>query len=144
MQLITIKENVECQRLLLTCEISERSQWFPMRIFMNPGGVLTWSYCLQQSALAWHVVWLTVASQCFQVPRVANFPTSLSFYNCVTMDGNLASVHSACSMLLRMLLEQRWNLRHAVTTLDLMLRKIFEIWWFDKCHVEMDVMWFWR
>ena len=46
-----------------------------------------------------HVVWLTEASQWFQVPRVVNFPTSLSFYNCVTMDENPASVHSACSML---------------------------------------------
>jgi len=40
-----------------------------------------------------HVVWQTVSSQCFQVPRVANFATSLSFFNCVTMDGNLANVH---------------------------------------------------
>jgi len=34
-----IKENVECQRLLLSCEISSRSQWLPKRIFMNPGDV---------------------------------------------------------------------------------------------------------
>jgi len=41
-----------------------------------------------------HVVWLTVASQCFQIARVANFSTSFSFYSCVTMDGNPAfTVH---------------------------------------------------
>jgi len=50
MQLITIKENVECQRLLLSCEISWRSQWSPKRIFINPGDVFRWNYCLQQSA----------------------------------------------------------------------------------------------
>jgi len=32
-----------------------------------------------------HVVWLTATSQRFQNARVANFPTSLSFYSCVTM-----------------------------------------------------------
>jgi len=52
--------------------------------------------------------------------RGANFPTSLSFHNCVTMDGNLAGVHSACGMLLRILLKQRWNLQYVVTTVDLM------------------------
>jgi len=78
----------------------------------------------------------------FQVPRVANFPTSLSFYNCVTMDGNLATVHSACSMLLRMLLEQRWNVAYSMLLrlVDLVFRNIFEIWWFDKRHVEK---WMW-
>jgi len=82
-----------------------------------------------------HVVWVTVASQCFQVPTVANFPTSVSFYNCVTMDKNPASVHSACSMLLRMLLEQRWKLQYVVTTLDLMFRKIFWdlMYWKTSC-----------
>jgi len=42
-----------------------------------------------------HVLWLTVASRCFQIARLANFPTSFSFYSCVTMDGNLAfTVHA--------------------------------------------------
>ena len=41
------------------------------------------------------VVWLTAASQCFQRAGVANFPTSLSFYSCVTM-GWESSVHSEC------------------------------------------------
>jgi len=35
-----------------------------------------------------HVVWITVASQCVQIARLANFPTSFSFYSCVKMDGN--------------------------------------------------------
>jgi len=35
-----------------------------------------------------HVLWLTVASQCFQISRVAHFPTSVSCYSCVTMDGS--------------------------------------------------------
>jgi len=29
-----------------------------------------------------------------------------------------------------------------VTTTDLMIRKIFELSWFDKLHVEMDLVWF--
>ena len=29
-----------------------------------------------------------------------------------------------------------------VTTTDLMFRKIFELLWFDKLHVEMDLVWF--
>jgi len=29
-------------------------------------------------------------------------------------------------------------------TTNLMFRKIFDLWWFDKLHAEMDVMWFWR
>ena len=71
---------------------------------------LRWSYCLQQSAPACGLTGgLTGQSQCFQVIRVANFPTSFSIYDCVTMDGNLTRVHSACSVLLRMLLEQRWR-----------------------------------
>jgi len=36
--------------------------------------------------------------QRFQKARVASFPTSLSFYSCVTM-GREFSVHSACSVL---------------------------------------------
>jgi len=45
------------------------------------------------------VVWLPVASQRFQkVISVAKFPTSLSFYSCVTM-GRESSVHSACRVL---------------------------------------------
>jgi len=44
------------------------------------------------------VVWLTAAWQRFQKVRVANFPTSLSFYSCVTM-GRESSFHSACRVL---------------------------------------------
>jgi len=29
-----------------------------------------------------------------------------------------------------------------VTTTDLMFKKIFELLWLDKLHVEMDLMWF--
>jgi len=53
--------------------------------------------------------------------------------------------HSQC-MQLRMLLEQRktFIVQYVVTTTDLMFRKLFDLWWFDKLHVEMDLMWFWR
>jgi len=44
------------------------------------------------------VVWLMAASQRFQKARVANFPTSLTFYSCVTM-GRESGVHSACRVL---------------------------------------------
>jgi len=62
------------------------------------------------------------ASQCFQKGKVANFPTSLSFYSCITI-GWESNVHIACilppvrcvytteqclqSATLRVLLEQR-------------------------------------
>jgi len=29
-----------------------------------------------------------------------------------------------------------------VMTTDLMFRKIFELLWFDKLHIEMDLVWF--
>jgi len=45
-----------------------------------------------------HVVWLTTASQCFQVAKVTNFPTSLSFYSCVTTERE-SSVHNSCRVL---------------------------------------------
>jgi len=31
-----------------------------------------------------------------------------------------------------------------VTTIDLLFRKIFALLWFDKLHVKMDLVWFWR
>ena len=41
------------------------------------------------------VIWLTEASQCFQIARVANIPTSFSFYSYVTVGGNPTfQVHS--------------------------------------------------
>ena len=58
----------------------------------EPYYVLRRHLCLQQPAR--HVVWLTVASQCIQIARLANFPISFSFYSCVTMDENPAfTVH---------------------------------------------------
>jgi len=54
-----------------------------------------------------HAFFLTAASQCFQLATVANFPTSLSLYSCVTI-GRKSSVHSACCTLLRMLSKQLW------------------------------------
>ena len=67
-----------------------------------------------------HVVWVTVASQCFQIDRLANFPTSFSFYSCITMDENPAfAVHATAhafraalnlnSMLLRQQIGCLWN-----------------------------------
>jgi len=81
-----------------------------------------------------HVTGLTAASQFFQMARVANFPTSLSFYSCVTM-GRKSSVHSSCSMLL----EQRLNLQHVGLTTDLIFRKIFQLWSFDQLNVKMSL-----
>ena len=108
MQLITIKENVECQRLLLSCEFSSRSQWFPKRIFMSPGDAKVELLSPAISASMW-LDWRTDGSVTmlpgYQGCELSNF----SIYDCVTMDGNLTRVHSACSMLLRMLLEQRWK-----------------------------------
>ena len=60
-----------------------------------------------------HVVWLTVTSQCIQIAKLANFPTSFLFHSCVTMDGNPAfTVHAIAhafraAMNLNMLLRQQ-------------------------------------
>ena len=83
------------------------------------------------------MVWLTVASQCVQIARLADFPTSFSFYSCVTMDGNPAFTAHATAHAFRgainlysMLLRQHiWC-----------FRKLFNLWSFDKLHVEMDLM----
>jgi len=48
-------------------------------VFLGLGGV-----SVSRRPLA-VVVWLTAASQRFQKVRVANFPSFLSFYSCVTM-----------------------------------------------------------
>ena len=81
-------QNVECHTLLPSCKISSRSPRFAKRAVTNLSDVLRRRLCLQQPAP--RVVWLTVASQCFQIARVANFPTSFSFDSCVTLDGNPA------------------------------------------------------
>ena len=62
--------------------------------------------------------------------------TSLSFYSCVSMSmGCESSIHSACSMLLRMLLEQQWILQCVVTTKDLSLMV-----WQTLCWNGSDVV----
>jgi len=87
-----------------------------MRAITNLSDVLRRRLCFQQTAP--HVVWLTFASQCFQIARVAKFPTSFSFYSCVAMDRNPAFTVQATahafraainlnSMLLR---QQNWCL----------------------------------
>jgi len=84
-------QNVEWQSLILSCTISSRSQRFAKRAITNLSDGVA---CVSSNQRP-HVVWLTVASQCFQMARVANFPTSFSFYSCVTMDGNPAfTVHA--------------------------------------------------
>jgi len=65
------------------------------------------------------VVWLTVASQSYQIARVANFAISRLFYSGVTCRHNGAGIQrSQCVqwVVLRMRLEQRWNIKHVVTS----------------------------
>jgi len=97
------------------------------------------SFCTNQGP---HGVCFRDASQCCQDSQNCNFSTSFSFNGCVTIERK-SSVHDACSRPLCMLSELRWNWQYAVTTTDLMFKKIFELWWFEKLHVEMDLMWFW-
>jgi len=59
------------------------------------------------------MVWLTAASQCFQITRVRD----ADVYSCDTMEQE-SSIHSACSMFLSMLLEQRWNFQYIARTTD--------------------------
>jgi len=100
-------QNVECQRLLPSCGISSKSPSSPSEQLQHlvtlPGGVSV------SSNQCPYVVWLTAMSQCIQIFRVAKVADSISFYGCITI-GLESSVHSACRVLLWMLLEQRWNL----------------------------------
>jgi len=88
--------------LLPSCEISSRSPWFAKRVVTNLSDVSRRNFCLHSQRP--HAFFLTAASQCFQLARFANFPTSLSLYSCVTMERK-SSVRSACCSctLLRML-----------------------------------------
>jgi len=72
MQLIKIKENVECQRLLLSCKISSRSQWFPKRIFMNPGDVKVELLSPAISASMWFD-WRGVSHNAFRLSGLWTF-----------------------------------------------------------------------
>jgi len=99
--------NVKCQRMLVIkiYKTSNASRWYPIAkshqdrqvsqtehlqtLVMFSGGACVFSNQLP------HVLWLMVASQCFQIARLANFPISFSFYSCVTIDGNPAfTVHA--------------------------------------------------
>jgi len=85
-----------------------------------------------------NAVWLTDASQCFQIARVANFPTSFSFYSCVTMDGNPAFT----------LLSTAHAFRAAINFNSMLLRQ--QIWcsgnywslmvWQTSCWNRFDVV----
>jgi len=88
-------QNVECQQLLPSYEISSRSPRFTKRAVTNLSDVLRRSFCFALAVPACFL--LTVASQCFQIARVANFPTWLSFYSCVTT-GRESSVFGECSI----------------------------------------------
>ena len=114
--------------VIAICKMSNASRWHPVAkshqdrqisqreqlrtLVMFQGGAWVFSNQLP------HVVWLMVASHCFQIARLANFPTSLSLYTCVIMDENPAiTVHATAhafraaiqfnSMLLR---QQSWCL----------------------------------
>ena len=111
-------QNVECQSLIPSGKFSPGSQRFAKWTIKNLSDGYGVS-CLQQPApacgLTHGCVTMLSESNAF---RVANFPTSVSFYTCVTMDGNPTfTVHATAhtfraainlnSMLLR---EQIWCL----------------------------------
>jgi len=68
-------QDVECQRLLPSCEISSRLPKFAKWAVTNLSEVLR-SFCLPLSAPV--CLWLQASSQLFQIARFANFPTLLS------------------------------------------------------------------
>jgi len=70
-------QNVECQSLIPSSKILSRSPRFTKKAITNISDVLGVA-CVSGNQRR-HVVWLSVASQCFQIARVANFPTSFSF-----------------------------------------------------------------
>ena len=88
-----VLQNVECKSLIPNCKISSRSPRFTKRAITNLSDILRRRLCLQQPAPA-----CALTDGCITMPsgsQVANFPTSISFYSCVTMDGNPAfAVHA--------------------------------------------------
>jgi len=86
-------QNVWCQSLTPSCKIWSRSPRFAKGTITNLSDILR-RRCVYSNQRT-HMVWLMVASQCFQIAKLANFSTSLSFYSCVTMDGNsVFTVHA--------------------------------------------------
>jgi len=130
-------QNVECQSLIPSCKISSKSPRFAMRTIMNLNDVLNRRLCPQQPV-----------------------PACGLTHGCVTM----LSDSQGCELFHFVLIPQlRHNGRESVhvtvhafsaatnqeyvvlvTTSDLMFRKSFDLWWLDKLHVEMDLMWLWR
>jgi len=71
------------------------------RPFVTYGSVTifdSWQFLTHGSVTMLSESQLMAASQCFRKAKVVNFPTSLSFYSCVTM-GRESSVHSAWGVL---------------------------------------------
>jgi len=81
-------QNVECH-----CEISSRSPKFAKRAIMNLTDVSKRCFCPQQKVPACDLTHGCVTT--LSESQGANFPTSPSFYSCVTM-GRESSVYSAC------------------------------------------------
>ena len=91
--------------VITICKISNSSRWYPVakshqdhqvsqREQLRTLAMFQGVVCVFSNKLPC-VVWLTVASQCFQAATLANFPISISFYGCITMDGNPAfTVHA--------------------------------------------------
>jgi len=80
------------RNLIKITKVREESNYERKSLVMFQGGV-----SVSRRPLV-VVVWLTAGPQRFQKARVANFPTSLSFYSYVTM-GRESSVRCACRVL---------------------------------------------
>ena len=106
-----IKRNFKCQRILIIAsyKVSNASGCYPVakschdyqarfakRAVTNFSDVLRWTLSLHQSTPTCGL--LTSGSQCFNIARLANVPTSLSFCSCVVLqDGNPGfTVHAVC------------------------------------------------
>ena len=68
-------QDIENQWLIASCKISSRSPRFAMWVDANFSDVLRLTSVSSNQRP--HVVWLMVASQCIQIAKPANFPTSL-------------------------------------------------------------------
>ena len=132
---------VDCQRLLPTCEILWSSPRFTERVVTNLSYVLKRSFWLQQSAPACGITHGCVAmlsdSQGLQTFRFAPI-----VHSCV-VSGRESSVHSECSIQLRMLYSSNETYSMLLRQQNWCLGKFIPLMaWQTSCY--MYVMWCWR
>jgi len=91
-----------------------------------------------------YLVFLPAVSQCFQIAKVANFPTSFSFYSCVTMGRNPAFTAHAFRAAINpncMLLQEMWCLGNYLIFVSLANFMLKWIWCGSESNDDEFYLW---